>query len=199
MKKRNREQYESDSEDGEEEFSDVVRSGTDIYFTGDVTDESVTKFNITLSKIEKSIRKRRATWEGYNPVIKVYIRSEGGNLFAGFSAMDHIKGCRYKVKTIADGVCCSAATFMLIAGDVRVAKPTSMVLIHQMSTAISGKYEELRDEMVSNDKCMEMMKKIYKKYTKIPPAKLKTFMTKDVYLDAEECLALGVVDEIACR
>ena len=69
----------------------------------------------------------------------------------------------------------------------------STILIHQISTAgFWGKYEELKDEIKTCDKLMNIIKKIYNEKTKIPNKKLKNMMKRDIYLTAEECVEYGI-------
>ena len=97
------------------------------------------------------------------------------------------------VTTIAEGTCCSAATFMLLGGDKRLMGKHAHVMIHQLSTCFFGKFQELRDEMVTCKKLMKTMKKVYMKETEIPKNTFKELMKKDVYLNARECIKYGIV------
>ena len=189
----------SDSEDSDSEVEEeVLVCGTNIYFYTDVTNETISKLILNIKKLEHKLRKKSITLEGYKPKIKLFIRSNGGDVYAGFSGMDHIKGCKIPIITIADGFVASAATFLLLAGKQRIATPSSHVLIHQISTnGFWGKYEDLKDEMDSCNKLMEMLKAIYSQNTEISEKKLKKLMKRDILLTAEQCLKFKVVDKIS--
>jgi ATP-dependent protease ClpP protease subunit len=132
-----------------------------------------------------------------DPAVTLYIKSDGGDLYSGFSGMDHIRSLRARVTTVADGVCASAATLLLLAGMHRKMSENSYVLIHQISAdGVWGKFEELKDHMQNYTKDMERMQRVYEAETTIPPRKLKKILKKDLYLDAEQCLNYGVVGEI---
>ena len=108
--------------------------------------------------------------------------------------MNVLEKARVKVITIAQGVCCSAASFILLGGHERRIGKNAHVLIHQISTnGFWGKYEELKDEMKSCDKLMSMIKKTYKEKTTIPDEKIKKLMKRDIYLDPSECIKYGLV------
>ena len=120
--------------------------------------------------------------------------SEGGDLFAGIAAMNVIEKSRVKVVTIAQGSCCSAATFMLLGGSERRMGINAQILIHQISTGeFWGNYEDLKDEMKSCTKFMKAIKDIYMKKTKIPEKKFKKLMKKDIYLPSAKCLKYKIV------
>ena len=70
------------------------------------------------------------------------------------------------------------------------------MLIHQLSSAIWGKYSEVQDEMKNMDMMMDIVKDIYGKYTKVPMEKIDELLKHDIYWKAEECLKYGLVDEI---
>ena len=132
-----------------------------------------------------------------DPAVTLYIKSDGGDLHSGFCAMDHIRSLRARVTTVADGLCASAATLLLLAGSNRRIHENSYVLIHQISAdGVWGKFEELKDHMQNFTKDMERMQKIYEDTTTIPERKLKKILKKDLYLDAEQCLHYGLVNEI---
>ena len=183
----------SDEEKEEETVDNVYVVGTDIYYYSEVSRESILEFNKALKKLEIILLKNAVNLDGYVPNINVHISSDGGDLFSGLNAMDALKRSKVHITTIAEGTCCSAATFMLLGGDKRLMGKHSHVLIHQLSTGFFGKFEELRDEMDTCNKLMKMMKRVYKSETSIPKKKLKELMERDVYLDADECLNYGIV------
>jgi len=185
---------DSDSDCELEERVKVV--GTNVYFYTGVDIESVLELNQKLKSLEIELLKKSIDYPGYSPVIKLYINSGGGDIFAGFSAMDHIINLGVDVHTIADGQCASAATFMLLAGDMKSINQHAHVLIHQISSGFWGKFEEMKDEVKSCERFMEMVNKVYKDSTEIPSKKLKMLMKRDVYLTPDECIEYSIVNNI---
>lgn len=186
---------ETEPEEEEEEVVEVV--GTDVFFTGPIDEESIQKLVTNLKKLENKLLKQAVDLQGYTPKIRLFIRSDGGDVFAGFSAMDHISRSRLHVTTVADGCCASAATFLLLAGHRRAIGAHGYVLIHQLATdGFWGKYEELRDEMKNCDKFMKSIRSIYESKTRLPSRKLNKMLKRDIYLDASMCKKYSIVDEI---
>jgi len=187
----------SDSED--ETVEDINIIGSNVYFYCDVSDETITKLIINLKKLEISLRKKAVDLEGYKPTIRLYIRSGGGDVYAGFSAMDHINSMKIPVTTIADGMCASAATFLLLAGKKRYATPSAHILIHQISSGTFwGKYNDLKDDMKHCEVLMKQLNTLYTTKCEIPEKKLNKLMKRDLYLNAAQCLEFKVVDRIFC-
>lgn len=187
----------SDSDSDVDEDINVI--GSNVYFYADVSNETITKLILEMKKLDIKLKKKAVELDGYKPKIKLFIRSGGGDVYAGFSAMDHISSMKTHVTTIADGICASAATFLLMAGKVRIATPSSYILIHQISSgSFWGKYEELKDEMKMCDKLMQMLKNIYNTKTELPEKKLKKLLKRDIYLTADQCMEYKIIDRISC-
>jgi len=149
-----------------------------------------------LKKLEIDLMKKSIELPDYIPEIKLFINSGGGDIFAGFSAMDHISQMKVNVHTIADGQCASAATFILLGGSTRSIQPHAHILIHQLSSGFWGKFEEMKDEVKSCERFMSMINGVYVSSTAIPSKKLKTLMKRDIYLTPQECVDFEIVNKV---
>jgi len=183
-----------DDTDDESEVVKVV--DTDIFFYGDVTESNILELNTKLLKLSKKLLINSVSLTGYNPRITLHIKSGGGDVYSGLSAMDHISASKVPVDTVADGLCASAATFLLMGGSRRYMRPSGYILIHQVSSEFWGKYEDMKDEIKTCEKIMKIIRTIYKQKTKIPTKNLNVMMKRDIYLTSTECLQYGIVDEI---
>jgi len=178
----------------EVEVVDCVKViGNEILFYADVDRENALEFVEKFKKLEIELLKKKAELFGYEPLIRVHIMSEGGCIFAGMTMMNTLESSRVKIVTIAQGSCCSAATFMLLGGSERRMGKNAYVLIHQISTEMWGNFQELKHELKSTDKFMRMLKKMYLEKTQIPDKMLKKLMKKDIYLSPKDCLKYGIV------
>ena len=174
--------------------------GSDVYFHCEVCETTVLELNMKLKKLALELsHKYLDLGIQHRPEIRIWIRSDGGDLHAGLSAMDCIRSLskRAKIRTIADGVCASAATFILLGGRSRHMTENSYVLIHQLNMdGTWGKFEDFKDQMENLSQFMDRFKDIYMRETKIPERDLKKLLKRDVYMDAVKCLEWGVVDGI---
>jgi len=183
-----------------EDESFVKVQGSDVYFHCEVCEESVLELSLKLKKLELELLHKHLDLglQDIRPEIRIWIRSDGGDLHSGMSAMDtisRIKTC--KVRTIADGVCASAATFVLLGGRSRHMTENSYILIHQLNMdGTWGKFEDFKDQMHNLEKFMDRFREIYTRETQIPEHKLKKLLKRDLYMDAKRCLKWGVVDSI---
>jgi len=167
-----------------------------IYFYADIDRQNVLKLNKTIDTLNNDLLHKSIITTNQSPEIYLYVNSFGGHIFDAFSALDTIMSSRIPVNTIIDGCAASAATLISVVGHRRFIKPHSYFLIHQISSAMWGKYNEFKDEMENLDKFMGMIKRIYKKHTKMPMNKLEEILKHDLWFDAEDALQLGLVDEI---
>jgi len=190
--------WKASEEETEEELSTCVKvCGHHIYYYGDINNENILFFTTEFKKLEIKLLKDFIEYDDTVPAIYVHINSGGGDVFAGFAALDTLRSARVNVVTQVEGLCASAATFMLMGGTVRRMGRHSQLLIHQMSTnGFWGKYEELKDEMKSCTQIMKMLKKLYSENTDLPLNKLGQFMKRDVYMTAEECLEYNIIHKI---
>tara|TARA_R110002074_G_scaffold95720_4_gene208250 strand:+ start:2158 stop:2733 length:576 start_codon:yes stop_codon:yes gene_type:complete len=187
----------TEDETKEQEENDCIKViGNELLFYGDVDRENTLEFVEKFKKLEIELLKKMAELVGYEPMIRVHIMSEGGDVYAGLNMMNVLERSRVKVVTIAQGACCSAATFVLLGGKERRMGRNAYLLIHQISTEMWGSFNDLKHELKSTDKLMKMLKDMYLSKTKIPEAKFKSLMKKDIYLPPDKCLKYGIVSEI---
>ena len=179
--------------------NDIRVDGNKIYFHKEVSRESVLNLIFTLNQTVKKLKNGSDQMgvDDYPPVY-LFINSGGGDYYAGMSAFDHIKNMDYPVYTVIDGLTASAGTFISLAGKKRLMLRSSWVLIHQIKTWFNGynTFEELKDEMLNTTNIMNSLNTMYLENTKISKKKLDTFFKHDLYLNSDQALKLGIVDEI---
>lgn len=182
-----------------EDTSFVKVHGSYVYFHCEVCEETVLELNMKLKKLEKELLHKYLDLGIHKrPEICIFIRSDGGDIHAGLSAMDCIRGMhRVKIRTIADGVCASAATFILLGGRTRHMTRNSYIMIHQLNMdGTWGKFEDFKDQLANLQQFMNRFREIYTYETDIPEEKLEDILKRDVYMNADQCLEWGIVDNI---
>lgn len=182
--------------DREERDLDVEADDNHIYFYTDVTKESVLNLNKNIFKLEAEMLHAGNVLGIATPEINIHINSPGGSLFDGLASVDYVRRCRAPIHSIVEGTAASAATLISVMAHRRSINKHSYMLIHQLSSGLIGKYEELVDDMENNKALMKAIKQIYLERTKIPENLLKEILKKDLYFDAKQCLKYGLVDQI---
>ena len=117
-------------------------------------------------------------------------------VFSGFGSVDYIRNCPVPVVSIIDGCAASAATIMSVVAEERLMHEHAFMLIHQLSSGMWVKFEEMKDDMKNNELLMKKIIGIYEEHTKIPKSKIKDILKRDLWWDAKTCLKYGLVDDI---
>lgn len=183
-------------DDVDDDESSVETSGSRIFFYSDVSKESVLNLNKQLRDLSVKLLNTANIYEIPVPPIRLHINSPGGSLLDAFAAVDYIKHCKVPVHSIIDGSAASAGTIMSVVANKRYMYRHSYMLIHQLSSALYGKFEEQVDDFTNSNTFMRAINEIYKQHTKIPSKTLKEILKRDIYFDSDTCLKYGLVDEI---
>ena len=186
----------ADSAGSNSDNNKVDIGGNRIYFYSEVNRPKNLALNKSLITIGNSLYNRGQSLQMDSGRIYLHINSFGGSVFAGLSSVDYILNSKVPVTTIIDGCAASAATIMSVVGHHRVMHRHAFMLIHQISSAMWGKFEEMKDDMKNSELLMETIIKIYEEHTRIPRSELKEILKRDVWWDAKTCLDYGLVDEI---
>jgi ATP-dependent protease ClpP protease subunit len=175
---------------------DVISLDTHIFFYSEVDDNPAKDLHRELLEAAEKIKARRLKTGMTGGQITLHINSYGGSLLAGFALYDVIRTCDVPVVGVVEGACASAATFILLGCSRRQMHQNSVILIHQLSSWIWGKYEELVDEKQNLDRFMSMITNIYRERSKLPVKKIREVLKHDLWWTAEEALDCGLIDEI---
>lgn len=187
---------EETEDDSECDLSDVKIVDNDIYFSCDVTADTSLQLTMAVREVTKKNQIMSINYGVDPPPVNIYINSDGGEVHSALSVFDSIQANPVQVNTIISGNAQSAATIISLAGHHRKISSNSYMLIHNISSTFWGKMHEFEDEMKNMSKLTANLKTIYKNNSDLTRAKLNTLLSKDLLMDAKECLKLGLVDEI---
>lgn len=181
--------------------SNIRVSRDHIWFYDEINDDTALDFNQCLTDLAHEHTKYTVNgmFEQSSPApIWLHINSPGGIMTSAISMVDTM--CRIKhvvpIITIVEGRAASAGTFLSMVGSHRTIRENSYMLVHQLSGAAWGNYEQMKDDMKNNDQFMKDIKRLYLKYTEFPKAELDKLLTHDLYLNAKTCKKWGLVDDI---
>ena len=168
-----------------------------LYFYSGVTQQHNLQLNKLLVSTAQKLITIQNTYLFEDPAkIYLHINSYGGSVFSGFSSVDYIRTSPVPVVSIIDGCAASAATIMSVVAKERYIHEHSFMLIHQLSSGMWGKFEEMKDDMKNNELLMKKIIGIYEENTKIPKSKIAQILKRDLWWDAKTCLKYGLVDDI---
>lgn len=130
--------------------------------------------------------------------ISIYINSPGGSITAGMAIYDTMNFIKCDVSTIVIGMAASMAAFLLSAGTKgkRCSLPNSEIMIHQPLGAFEGQASDIEISAKRILKQKEKLNKLLSKNTNQPLSKIITDTDRDYFLEPNEALVYGIIDEI---
>ena len=182
---------------GSDDNNQVSIVNNRIYFYSEVSRPKCLELNKSIIDLSNGLKNRSQNL-GMDSSGNIYlhINSYGGSVFAGLSSVDYIQKSEVPVVSVIDGCAASAATMMSVVASRRLMHRHAYMLIHQLSSGLWGKYEELKDDMENCNSFMQVIKDIYEEHTEIPKKELTKILKHDLWWDAETCLKYGLIDEI---
>jgi ATP-dependent Clp endopeptidase proteolytic subunit ClpP len=131
---------------------------------------------------------------------EVIFFSPGGDVISGFALFDHLRYLSQQGRKITTGMTGMAASMggvLMQAGDHRWASGQSWYMIHRAAFGASGKTFEVEDEVEWVKRIEKRILDIFVKRTKLSESKIRrNWDRKDFWVDADQCLEWGLVDEI---
>ena len=160
-------------------------------FNGGVDKTSVAKCRCKLTQ-----------WSRLSPGcdMEIVFASPGGGITAGFELFDYIQQLRalgHTVTTGSLGMAASMAGILLQAGNVRWIGQQSWILIHRAAFGAIGKTFEIEDEVAWIKRIEERIINIFTSRSNLTRLKIKrNWDRKDWWINADEALEMGLVDEV---
>ena len=180
---------------------EVYREYNHIYFRSDVSVESIDELLRCIREFEDETNEIRCVpYSKYftHPELYIHISSYGGDLYASLMAYDTMKLKQYDVITIAEGFVASGGTIMMLGGKKRQIQKSAVMLIHQLSTGMYGKFEELKEDFHNSEQDMKRLVHIYHSELrgKMTKKQIADALKHDYWWDAKTCVNKGLCDEI---
>jgi ATP-dependent Clp protease protease subunit len=162
-------------------------------FMGEVSSDSVRPVVEWILHANFVVKKRKKE-------LLLMICSEGGDMSAAFALIDVINSSTVPIKTVGLGQIASAGLMIFLAGTRgrRVLTPNTSILSHQFSWGSEGKSHELFATVKEFELTQQRMIAHYQRCTDLDLEQIKTALLPphDVYLTAQEALALNVCDAV---
>ena len=128
--------------------------------------------------------------------IKVFIDSPGGDVCALWTTIKAIEISKTPVYTINYCTAYSAAADLLASGHKRFALPGTSVMVHSGSCMFGGTMEQAENMKKHFDKLGKKITDYFLAHTNVDPKTFKKKAPADWYMDEDEALKNGLIDEI---
>lgn len=135
--------------------------------------------------------------------ISFYINSPGGSITSGLAIYDTMQFLRCNVATYCIGQAASMGAVLLAGGakGKRYILPNGRVLLHQplISGVIEGRATDLAIEAKEIIRLRQSLYAILSKHSGQPIEKIECDCDRNLWLDKEEAIGYGLVDQILHR
>jgi len=130
--------------------------------------------------------------------ISLYIHCPGGIISAGLAIYDTMQLVRPDVSTICVGLAASMGTVILCSGakGKRYALPNSTIHLHQAFGGAQGQAADIEIAAREIMRIQDIIKGILAKHTGQPLEKIAHDTDRDFYLNPEQAVEYGIVDEV---
>ena len=129
--------------------------------------------------------------------IDLRLNSPGGSVFDAVAIFNALKRHAGEITVWIDGIAASAASYIAMAGDSVVMPQNAFLMIHDPSGLVMGTAEDMRSTAGALDKVKGSLIQGYAAKSGKPDGEIAALMAAETWLDAEEALALGLIDRIA--
>lgn len=198
------------SDDAEDSTSHVAPAGVlplpkerNLFFTKQFDQSSIADLTQSILEINRNdeyLRKLYAVYGlSYNAMpIKIYIDSYGGYVYQCFGLLSVMDNSKTPIHTIVTGAAMSCGFMMAIHGHKRFAMRNATLMYHQVSSGAWGKLKEMEEDIAETQRLQKRIMEMTVKRTKISLAKLEENFErkKDWFMDADEAMLHGVIDEV---
>lgn len=136
-------------------------------------------------------------------IIPIIIDSYGGDIYSLFAMIDCIRQSKITVMTICSGKACSAGAILLSCGHegYRYITPNSSVMIHDVSSVLMGKADEMGASMKEVNRVNAQLYGILDENCGQKPGyfkeKIKKLKNVDFWLTPEKALEFNLINHIA--
>ena len=133
-----------------------------------------------------------------NKDITLHIDSPGGSVKSGLSIVDVMDYINSDIATINTGMAASMGSILLGAGTKgkRSSLRFSRVMLHQVSSGAEGNIQDMRRSVAESEKYNDLLFELLGEYTNKDPQQVMKDADRDLWLNAEEAKAYGIIDHI---
>ena len=178
----------------EKDPSKLLQDAGMYVFMGEVAEDTIKPIIEWILVENHVVRKKKKE-------LLLMICSEGGAMESAFALIDVMRASSIPIKTVGLGSVASSALLIFLAGTPgrRMLTPNTSILSHQYSWGSDGKHHELFAMTKEFGLAQQRMMDHYRVTTGLDEEVIKQRLlpASDVYLSAEEALALGICDFIS--
>ena len=130
--------------------------------------------------------------------IGVHINSYGGEVAEGIAIYNALRSHPAKVTTVCEGFACSIASAIFMAGDERIMRDSSLLMLHNAAMPAHGDANAHRKAADDLDVITELSKTAYLSHAKgdLTREKLDEIMDAETWITPDQALEWGLATEV---
>lgn len=130
------------------------------------------------------------------PKVVLSLNSPGGSVMDALAIFTTLRASGKHVTVKVIGIAASAASYLMLAGDHVTMPANTFAMLHNPLAGAYGHADDLRDMAEVLDKLGASLRATYVKRTGKSDDEIAALLSKDTWLTAQECLDLGLCDEV---
>lgn len=170
---------------------EVLDNVAELYIFGDITSFPVTDGDTSAADLSEKLNKLAGI-----TTINVHINSYGGEVAEGLAIYNTLRNFPAQVTTMCEGFACSVASVIFMAGEERIMREASLLMIHNAWTCSSGDANALRKTADELEIINEASKKAYLSRVQISEEELTALLDAGTFLTPESALDMGFATAI---
>lgn len=163
----------------------VKVDGNNLYLYGIIWDGDGTYVSNEISKED-----------GKHTTLNVHINTKGGSVFDGNQIYNTLARAKSKINIYVDGLAASMGSILMLPGQKVFMTKSSLVMTHAPSGSVYGNAKDMKSAANLLSKLEKNFLEKYSAKTGKSEEDLRYLLEGDNWLDADDCLQLGLVDEI---
>lgn len=158
-----------------------------LYIFGDITSFAWPEYGeVSASNVCTQLKEMEGVSE-----IRVHISSYGGEVKEGLAIYNMLAAHPARVTTVCESFACSIASVIFMAGEERVMRNASLLMVHNAWARGCGNAEELRKQADDLDVITEASKAAYLSRVSIDADELTALMDAETWIDPQSAVDMG--------
>jgi len=178
-----------------EKFWNFIKNESDntaeLLLYGTISDNSWWSDSVSPKRFKEDLEKL-----GNVTQITVRIYSGGGDVFAANAIYSMLKDHKAEIIVKIDGLAASAATIIAMSGDKILIPENGYIMIHKVSTYISGNIDDIQKELELLEKIENTLVQTYVKRTGKTKEEVQALIDAETWLTGREAVEEGFADEL---
>ena len=186
------------------EFKNQTENSVDLYVYGAITDDKEADWFSSESDVDLKDFKEALDKLSDNSTLNMYVNSPGGSVFAASTMATMLERAKetkkIKINAYVDGLCASAASFLIMPSDDIKLYTNSMLMIHKPLSFVWGNADEMQKEIDVLNKIQEnVMLPLYMKKAKVKEDEIRELINNETWLSSEETNEIFNVTLLGCK